>query len=320
VTTAESPAPPPGDAAPVDPAQPTQTSQPTQTAQPTQTSQPTQPGLTYPDAPEGVINRWNKRRGPVEYGRGEALPHLDIDLDLLAGKIVPEGETPPADPISHYKRKLWQLRRDLEGKSELAVLNADLIVHLRRARFPAHAPALFRRVWAEQGQTLMQELSTRWLISSVITFGDYGDTEAQRRLGLSLNVLFSLMKLYEFERLTSGLGSDELFRAKRKKGSRLPLGMLDFGLDAGGLDYNLLAPIWQAALDVPVVGPLACHLLDRLNADPGTLFRRLQGMRAGRQAYLARLEARARAETAAAEAAAAVEPQPEAPSAAKPQV
>lgn len=264
------------------------------------------PVLTYPDAPDGVIDRWNGRRGPVEYGKGEALPPLDIDLQALAHQIVPEGEVQADGPISHYKRKLWQLRRELEGKSELAVLNANLIVHLRRATFPDHAPALFRRLWAEQGNVLMQELSTRWLISSVITFGDFGETEAQRRIGLSLNVLFSLMKLYEFERMGSGLGPDELFRQKRKRGSRLPLGMLDFGLDGGGLDYNLLAPIWQAALDDLVVGPLACLLLDRLNADDSTLFRRLQRMRDGRRAYLEKLEARARAE-AEAEAAEAAE-------------
>jgi hypothetical protein len=261
------------------------------------------PALTYPDAPDRVIDRWNGRRGPVEYGRGEALPPLDIDLQSLAQRIVPEGEVQSDGRISHYKRKLWQLRRDLEGKSELAVLNADLIVHLRRARFPDHAPALFRRVWAEQGHVLLQELSPRWLISSVITFGDFGETEAQRRIGLSLNVLFSLIKLYEFERLSSGLGPDELFRQKRKKGSRLPLGMLDFGIDGGGLDYNLLAPIWKAALEDQVVGPLACLLLDRLNADPSNLFRRLQRMREGRRAYLAKLEARAAAEAARLEAA-----------------
>lgn len=272
---------------------------------------PPDPGLTYPDAPGGVIDRWNTRRGPVIYGRGESLPPLDIDLIPLAATKVPEGELMPDTRLSHYKRKLWQLRRDLEGKSELAVLNADLIVHLRRATYPAHAPALFRRVWAEQGKTLMEELSSRWLISSIITFGDFGDTEAQRRIGLSLNVLFSLMKLYEFERFSSGLGADELFRQKRKRGSKLPLGMLDFGIDGGGLDYNLLAPIWKAALEEPVVGPLACHLLDRLNADPSNLFRRLQGMRAERRAYLAKLEARALAEAAAAEAAEAAQEPPE---------
>ncbi len=273
---------------------------------------PATASLTYPNAPEEVIDRWNGRRVPVQYGKGEALPPFDVDLKALLQQTVPEGEAMSDSPLSHYKRKLWQLRRDLEGKSELAVLNADLIVHLRRATFPDHAPALFRRVWAEHGQVLMQELSTRWLISSVITFGDFGETEAQRRIGLSLNVLFSLIKLYEFERLTSGLGPDELFRQKRKKGSRLPLGMLDFGLDGGGLDYNLLAPIWKAALEDQVVGPLACLLLDRLNADPSNLFRRLQRMREGRRAYLAKLEARAAIEAANLEAASDPEAKPDA--------
>jgi hypothetical protein len=261
---------------------------------------PSKASLTYPDAPDGVIQRWNNRRGPVIYGRREGLPGPDTDLALLAGQKVPESDPPPAGRLSHYKRKLWQLRAELRGMSELAVLNADLIVHLRRATFPDHAPALFRRIWTDHADLLMDELPTRWLISSVITFGDFGETEAQRRLGLSLNMLFSLMKLYEFERLTSGHGPEELFRKKRKKGSRLPMGMLDFGLDRGGLDYNLLAPIWEEALAEPVAGPLSLCLLDRLNADPGTLFRRLQGMREGRQAYLARLEARAQAAEAAA--------------------
>lgn len=270
---------------------------------PSPAPQDADPALTYPDAPGAVIDRWNTRRGPVVYGRGESLPPLDIDLVPLAATKVPEGELPPDTRFSHYKRKLWKLRRELEGKSELAVLNADLIVHLRRATYPAHAPALFRRVWTEQGGTLMAELSSRWLISSIITFGDFGETEEQRRIGLSLNVLFSLMKLYEFERLSSGLRPEELSRQKRKRGTKLPLGMQDFGIDGGGLDYNLLAPIWKAALEEPVVGPLACHLLDRLNRDPSNLFRRLQGMRAERQAYLAKLEARALAEAAAAEAA-----------------
>jgi hypothetical protein len=66
------------------------------------------------------------------------------------------------------------------------------------------------------------------------------------------------------------------------KGSPLPMGMQRFGLRGGGLDRNLLAPIWQEAQQEPVAGPLACHLLDRLNADPRTLFRRIRKMREAR--------------------------------------
>jgi hypothetical protein len=58
--------------------------------------------------------------------------------------------------------------------------------------------------------------------------------------------------------------------------------MPHFNLGTGGLDINLLAPIWAEARTVPVVGPLAGHLLQRLNTDPGNLFRRIGLMRAAR--------------------------------------
>ncbi|MCU0905482.1 MAG: hypothetical protein MUE83_16675 [Tabrizicola sp.] len=240
------------------------------------------PDLTYPGAPDSVIASWQSRRGPVLYGRNESLPPLDIDLAALRAETVPQAEPDLPKRRSHYMRKLLQLRAELAGKSELAALNADLIVHLRRESFPDHAPALFRRIWREEGPALIAELPSRWLISSIITFADHGETEAQRRLGQSLNILFSLMKLYEFERLFSGTASDQPFTGTPPKGSPLPMGMQRFGMTGGGLDRNLLAPIWQDAMQDPVAGPLACHLLDRLNADPRTLFRRIRLMRAAR--------------------------------------
>jgi hypothetical protein len=240
------------------------------------------PDLTYPGAPDSVIASWQSRRGPVLYGRNEGPPPLDVDLAALRAERVPTVEPDLPKRRSHYMRKLLQLRAELAGKSELAALNADLIVHLRRESFPDHFPALFRRVWREEGPALIAELPGRWLISSIITFADHGETEAQRRLGQSLNILFSLMKLYEFERLFSGTASDQPFTGTPPKGSPLPMGMQRFGMTGGGLDRNLLAPIWQEALEEPVAGPLACHLLDRLNADPRTLFRRIRLMRAAR--------------------------------------
>lgn len=239
-------------------------------------------GLTYPGAPDSLIALWMRRRGPVLYGRDESLPPPDVDLKALLAEKVPADEPAPRRP-SHYMRKLLHLRQELAGKSELAALNADLIVHLRRATHPDHAPALFRRIWQEEAQALMAELPGRWLISSVITFADHGETEAQRRIGLALNMLFSLMKLYEFERAFSGIAPDAPFEGAPVPGMTLPLGMQKFGIRNGGLDVNVLAPIWKEAQQEPVVGPLACHLLHRLNADPSNLFRRIWLMRAARR-------------------------------------
>jgi hypothetical protein len=98
-------------------------------------------------------------------------------------------------------------------------------------------------------------------------------------LGQSMKMLFKLLKLYEFERLFSGFDPAQPFKPGQKSKAALPMEINPFSIRDGGLDVNLLAPIWQQALAEPVMGPLACHLLDRLNSDPGTVFRRIALMR-----------------------------------------
>lgn len=258
------------------------------------------PDPTYPGAPDSLIDLWNVRRRPLRGARREGLPPLDTDLKALLAAQVPEGEELPI-PASPHAQKRHEIRRELAGRSELAALNCLLIAHLRKTRQPRHAPRLFRRIWEEEAEALLAELPPRWLISSVITFGDHGLNESQRRIGLAMNVLLSLMKLYEFERLSSGLPPDRAFPARRSRNRTLPLDMPGFSLLSGGLDINLLAQIWDMARNEPVAGRIACHLLQMLNEDPRTLFRRLDLMR---EDLLARREAKAES---AAEAAAATE-------------
>lgn len=244
---------------------------------------PETPIETYPDAPDSLIEIWSQRRRRLKLAARDWFPPADLDLAPLLAARIPDNLPPLEGSQTLHARKLHQMRVELAGKPELAAVNAILIAHLRKQRHPAHAPALFRRLWAEAGSDLMPELPGRWLISSAITFGDHGETEAQRRVGLSINVLFSLMKLYEYERLHSGLDAATPYPIRRIRSQRLPLDMPHFNLGSGGLDINLLAQIWNEARKAPVVGPLACHLLQRLNSDPHGLFRRIGMMRAGKQ-------------------------------------
>lgn len=237
---------------------------------------------TYPDAPDSLIGVWSQRRRRLKLAARDWFPAADLDLAPLLAARIPDTIPPLEGPQTLHAKKLHQMRVELAGKPELAAVNAILIAHLRKQRYPAHTPALFRRIWAEAGPQLMPDLPGRWLISSAITFGDHGETEAQRRVGLSINVLFSLMKLYEFERLHSGVDAATPFPLRRIRARRLPLDMPHFNLGDGGLDINLLAQIWNEARRAPVVGPLACHLLQRLNQDPRGLFRRVGMMRAGK--------------------------------------
>lgn len=234
--------------------------------------------LTYPDGWDAAIARYEARRAPLDFGDGEALPPVEIPLaPLVLVSIAPPGPLPPRPSL--FARKRHALAEELQGLPDIALLHALLISALRKREWPAQAPALFRRLWAEEGETLRACLPGRWLISGAITFADHGATEGERMLGQSLKVLFSLLKLTEFERLYSGLEPAQPFRLGQKARVPLPLGMEPFSLKDGGLDVNLLAPMVQAARAEPVLGPLALDLLDRLNADPGTIFRRLALMR-----------------------------------------
>lgn len=237
---------------------------------------------TYPGGAEALIAHWEKRRAALGFGPGEALPPLDADLGWFAARKV--GDVPAGR--SSFAVKRAALAAELAGFSELALLNAVLISCLRKRSWPDHAPALFCRIWAEHGAALIAELPLRWLISSAITFADHGPTEGDRKVGQSLNLLFSMMKIYEFERTFSGVAPDRPHGIGKRAKAALPMGMQDFSLASGGLDINLLAPIWRDATAAGAVGPIACHLLEALNTDAGTVFRRLSAMRAAKQARM----------------------------------
>ena len=228
----------------------------------------------------GLTRVWQKRRAPLRYGEGDSLPPLDVDLAALASTYVEDDPAPLKDKDGSFRTRWSDLRGELKGCTELAFLNSLVIVNLRKREFPDHAPALFHRIWREHGQQLIDELTGRWLISSMITFADHGETEADRRVAQSLNILFSLMKLYESERLYSGLTADKPFRPEDRRVSTLPLDMEPFSLMRGDLEPNLLAPILVDARAAPTAGPLAKQLLDLLNRDDRTMFRRFALMRA----------------------------------------
>ena len=236
----------------------------------------------YPGGMKAVLSRMEERRAPFSHAPGEALPHADLDLAPLLSRRVTDPALDPAERApfrSSYHRKRFGLRQEFTGAPEICFLNALLVAHLRKRAFPAQTPALFQRLWAEQGAFLIAHLDPRWLVSSVTTFGDHGLTATQRGVGLALTVLFGSMKLYESERLFSGVPPDRTFPLESRIKARLPLDMDAYALSSGGLDVNLLGRLWQEAAPDPVIAPLAHHLLDLLVHDDRALFSRLMAMR-----------------------------------------
>jgi len=108
-----------------------------------------------------------------------------------------------------------------------------------------------------------------------------------------MTVLFGAMKLYESERLYSGFAPESEFKLKRLVPRQLPLNMDRYALVSGGLDINMLGRLWVDAAEDPVIAPLAHRLLDLLNADAGTVFRRFKTLRGRKQRQRAQKEASA---------------------------
>lgn len=238
------------------------------------------PALTYPGGFDAVVARMDARREPLSFAKGEALPALNCNLAALKSKRITQPEkTPKAKDQSGNTRKWLELVREFEDQPALLHLHALLIAHLRKSDQPSHTMALFTRIWAEEAEFLMDHLDPRWLVSAITTFGDHGTTEVQRRVGHSMTVLFGTMKLYESERLYSGFRPEQEFKLKRLVSSQLPLNMDRYALVSGGLDINMLGRLWVDAAEDAVLKPLAHRLLNMLNADAGTVFRRFSTLR-----------------------------------------
>ncbi|MEP5151634.1 glycosyltransferase family 2 protein [Planktotalea sp.] len=250
-----------------------------------ETDDPNPSGLTYEEGFEAVVARMQARQEPLSFDTGEALPALDVDFAPLKRNVVQKLDLtkyPRVKDRSGNTRKIIELNEEFLGKPELCLLHALLISHLRKSAQPEHTMALFTRIWVEESTFLFEHLDPRWLVSALTTFGDHGQTEVQRRVGQSMTVLFASMKLYETERLYSGFRPDQEFKLKRLVRHKLPLNMDRFVLSGGGLDVNTLARLWLDAKEDAVIAPLAHRLLDLLNRDPHTMFRRLKILR-GRQ-------------------------------------
>jgi hypothetical protein len=133
------------------------------------------PDPTYPGAPDSLIATWNQRRRPLGWPRARRCRRLEVDLAALLAARVPADEAPPGASAHAVKRH--EIRGELAGHTELAALNALLIAHLRKRHFPRHAPRCSAGSGRGRGPALLAELPPRWLISSVITFGDHGTNE-----------------------------------------------------------------------------------------------------------------------------------------------
>lgn len=232
---------------------------------------------------EAITVRFEKRREPIAGVKDFGLPSWDIDLQASKKKTVaPVAKftfSSFGPRSSETNKKLDLLAQELSGEPELLLLHAYLISHARKRHRPELAKRLFLRLWREESDYLLENLSPRWLLSSIISFSVYGENEQQRTAGFVFNSFFSLMKLYEFERQYSGKKSDTLFCITNKISAPLPVGLTSYSMKRGDLDINTLALLYEISRGDLLVSLPCLGLLKRLLDDDGTVFSRLNAMK-----------------------------------------
>lgn len=169
-----------------------------------------------------------------------------------------------------------EVRSEFLDRSELLFVHAGCVVALRRRLAPDHFLPLYLRLWSEEREFLLRELSLRWLVSACDTLVDRGETPVQRAVALSGSLLANSMKLAETERFRLGIGAAEAEAPKpRKAGEDLFDGMTVFR-PGGDMIDNLLRRLSQVASLDPIAGPILEEVARRVQrAD--TVIRRLGG-------------------------------------------
>lgn len=209
------------------------------------------------------------------------LPEAAFDIDAAYEDRVPDT---PGSPNAAHRRDFadhaTNLRARLAGHREIEYLNALAISYLRRRTVHVDsAKTIFFRIWDEKGADLAKDLNTRWLISTLMTFADYGRSEDERTCGALGYLYGALLVASETERSYWPDGSAPELSQATADTERFGLkGAFPFELGENNHLINLNAFVYGYALRPSVPGPLLERLMMRVRYSD-TFFSRFDAAR-----------------------------------------
>ncbi|WP_083101080.1 hypothetical protein [Pseudophaeobacter leonis] len=207
------------------------------------------------------------------------LPEVSVDLSALASDTLPSDVTLPDIPRARMEDQFRILEYHLRGHSKLAHLNAMTISYLRRdTEHTELARNLFHRIWDETGALLVNELSTRWLISTLQTFMDHGKNEHQRLIGGTGYFYANMIKIYEGERSIEAREQDAIYEHTSPQTLNKFRGLDRFSVGGTDLMLNTNALLLEISYRDEVAGLVLQEFLLRVKAS-GNVFQRLDQTR-----------------------------------------
>ena len=237
------------------------------------------PAIKCPDpcALPSLLDRTRNRVSRQDVN--DVMPELSIDLKDYVFTYLPADMELPTVSRDQMEDQSRILDYHLRGKSKLAHLNALVISYLRRDTVHTEkARLLFHRIWNEKGMFLVNELSTRWLISTFQTFLDHGRNEAQRQIGATGYFYANMMKIYEGERSIEGRLQDEVYAQGSPQTKNEFRGLDRFSLGGTDLMLNTNALALEIAAKDDVAGLVLQEFLLRVK-ESKTVFSRMDTSR-----------------------------------------
>ena len=129
------------------------------------------------------------------------MPHSSEFINALANSMIEHTQLPVwCDVDIAYRLKV--VLPEFVGKPELCLYIVHLIIRLRREVEVERSVRLFFDIVYAHQALFIQHLSSRWLISVLDTFVDYGSQE-EKIQAMNVIVVFNMLKLSETERIFS---------------------------------------------------------------------------------------------------------------------
>ena len=148
------------------------------------------------------LSRHRRRRGATVQSDKISTDFFE-QRDLLISEE--EGEKRYTHGSYHdLEKQLDVLKFEFIGESTLCWTHAKIIVLIRREFQIEKHYQLFKELWEQEGDFLLKNLNTRWLISAADTFADHSKDNAEQALSVACSCLINTIKIQETERYIIG--------------------------------------------------------------------------------------------------------------------
>ncbi|MCH2181190.1 MAG: hypothetical protein MK108_04215 [Mariniblastus sp.] len=194
-----------------------------------------------------------------------------------------EAETAPAPYVTGWKPDVndhkAMVRAEFVGKPLLCWKLAQLIIDIRRESDTARLASqvdLFLQVTERYTEPLMENLSSRWIVSVLNTYADHAKVEQGKDAALIVTTFMDMLKLADSAWLLDEQPGQDLASYQQNWPHHLGDGMTSYHMQHGNLVANLLKRIDQAVSPHHVTRHAWRTLLQRLRQHENLLTRLAQ--------------------------------------------